>query len=278
MSEQQRHLVFKLLGLCALGLLLASAGAQAQSLQLPALKQAEQTTLMQEAEAQYQRYVAAPDAFFSIGEAKKTEWPCKVSAAQLEALSGTSNYTSGGVASGYGHSFSDVLIHPVTASCKGGKLDGQLDLVYEAVRKAWGPTYQNSAQETGRVVATVSAGKLVHRLELRKSADLARDNAGSQPKSTSITSSAEKPDGAFINSATILVTGEGPKYFLKRPVKTPRGTRLEKTFYNGTTLVSVEQTDAVGKPDGMVVSYKGGEEKKSCFRQGKPADLKACGS
>ena len=278
MSEQQRQFPFKVLALCALGLLLGSAGAQAQSLQLPALKQAEQTALLQEAQAQYQRYAAAPDTFFSIGEAKNTEWPCKVPPAQSEELTGISNYMSSGQASGYGHSFSDVVIHPVTASCKGGKLDGQLELVYEAVRKAWGPAYQNSAQETVRVMATVSGGKVVHRLEMRKSADLARDNAGSQPKPTSIASSAEKPDGDFINSAAILVTGEAPKYFLKRPVKTPHGTRLEKTFYTGTTLVSVEQTDATGKPDGMMVSYKGGGEKKRCFKQGKPADLKACGS
>jgi len=283
MSEQQRHLGFKVLGLCALSLLAspgvqAQAQAQALSLQLPALKQPEQTILMQEAQAQYQRYAAAPDTFFSVGAATKTEWPCKVSAAQLDELSGTSNYASGGGASGYGHSYSDVSIHPVTASCKGGKLDGQLELVYKAVRKAWGPAYQNSDQETGRVVATISGGKLVHRLELRQSTDLAQDNAGSQPKSTSVASSAEKPDGDFINSATILVNGEGQKYFLKRPVKTPRGTRLEKTFYNGTTLISVEQTDAIGKPDGMAISYKSGAEKKSCFKQGKPADLKACGS
>jgi hypothetical protein len=282
MPEQQRHLAFKLLGLCALGLLLASTGAQAQSqsqsLQLPALKHAEQTTLMQEAQVQYQRYAAAPDTFFSTGDAKKTEWPCKVSAAQLDELTGISNYKSGSEASGYGHSYSDVSVHPVTARCKAGKLDGQVELVYEAVRKAWGPGYQNNDQESGRVVATISGGKLVHRLELRKSTDLAKDNVGSQPKSTSVASSAEKPDGDFINSATILVNGEGQKYFLKRPVKTPRGTRLEKTFYNGTTLVSVEQTDASGKPDGMAVSYKGGEEKKSCFKQGKPANLKTCGS
>jgi hypothetical protein len=32
-------------------------------LQLPALEQAEQTQLMQEADAQYQRYAAAPDSF-----------------------------------------------------------------------------------------------------------------------------------------------------------------------------------------------------------------------
>ncbi len=214
MSKQQRHWVFNVLGLCALSLL-ASAGAQAQtpapSLQLPALKQAEQTTLLQEAEAQYQRYAAAPDTFFSIGDAKKTEWPCKVSAAQLDELTGTSNYKSGGGASGYGHSFSDVSVQPVTANCKGDKLDGQLELVYKAVRKAWGPGYQNSDQETGRVVATISGGKLVHRLELCKSADLAQDNAGSQPKSTSVASSAEKPDGDFINSATILVNAEGQK-------------------------------------------------------------------
>jgi hypothetical protein len=273
-------LAVTLAGLCAVGGLLASAGVLAQTpplpLSLPAVEPASQATLLQEADAQYQRYAAAPETFFNTASATPTEWPCKVPAAQLEALTGTSSYAAGSGATGFGHSYSDVVIHPVTAACKAGKLDGPVELVYEAVRRAWGPGHQSTAKQTGRVLATLSGGKLVHRLELRKSTEQMQDGSASS-KGDAVASSAEHPVGDFIDSATVLVTGDGTKSFLKHPVRTAHGMRLEKRFYSGSTLVSVEHADARGKPDGMAISYTGGEEKKRCFRQGKAADLKACG-
>lgn len=276
MNKQSSHQARIILGACAAGLLLAGASAHAQALQLPAVKQAAQNQLLQEAAAQYQRYAAAPDTFFSIGAQKQAGWPCKVSAAELNKLTGLSNYAFGKGASGYGHQYDKIAIHPVAANCKNGKLDGQVDLVYEAVRQSWGPGFRHTTQETARVAATVAGGKVVHRLELRRSADLP-GAAAAPSKPASIASSAENPHRAFITSATILVTDEGQKYFLKRPVKTSRGMRLERAFYNGAALFSVEQTDARGKPDGLSISYKGGAESKSCFRHGKAVDLKACG-
>lgn len=272
MFAPQRRLVLPLLGACTVGCLLATGAVLAEALQLPDVKAPSQVRMLQAAEAQYQRYAASPDAFFAIDAAKSVDWPCEVPASLTQALTGTSDYAAGAGGTGYGHSYSNIVLHPVAASCQNGQLDGRVELVYEATRKAWGPTHEDTSQETGRVVATVTNGKVVHREELRKSVD------GATGKPGGVASSVEDPDGAFLSSATILVTGDSQKYFLKQPVRTSRGMRLEKRFYNGATLVSVDHADAKGKNDGLSVSYAGGSAKKSCYKQGKPTDLKACGS
>ena len=272
------------IGPCAAALVFASAAVHAQTpsqpqsqpLQLPTAETATQARLLNDAEAQYRRYAAAPDTYFNVDTAKSSDWPCKVSDAQLGALTGTSNYSAGSGAAGYGHSYSDLVIRPVAATCKAGKLDGQVELVYETVRRAWGPAFQNSAKEVGRVVATVSGGKLVQRHELRKSTALSPDG-GASDKPADVASSVEQRAGDFTESATILVTSDGTKSFLKRPVKTRHGTRLEKRYYVGTTLISVEQADASGKPDGLAIDYAGGQAQKRCYRQGSVVDPKTCG-
>lgn len=277
MPVQRRDVARNILGVFATSLLFASAGAQAEPLQLPTVKDATQMQLLREADSQYQRYADAQDVFFYVDAAKSTEWPCPVPAAQLTSLTGATDYAAGDGPAGYGHRYSNVMVHPVTAACKQGKLDGQVELVYEAVREAWGPGYRGRSQQTGRVVAQIADGKLMHRLELRKSVDIPPDGAPAPVPTTAITSSAEAPVGDFMNSATILVTGDGAKIFLKKPVKTAHGMRLEKAFYIGSTLISVDQADASGKPDGLSVSYKGGTESRSCYSGGKPADMKVCG-
>lgn len=269
-------------GPCAAAVLFASAAVHAQSqtqsqpLQLPTAETSGQARMLSDAEAQYRRYAAAPDTYFNVDTAKSADWPCQVSDAQLGELTGTSNYAAGSGAAGYGHSYSDLVIRPVTATCKAGKLDGQVELVYETVRRAWGPAFQNSAKEVGRVVATVSGGKVVQRFELRKSTALAPDGNASG-KAADVASSIEQRAGDFTDSATILVTGDGTKSFLKRPVKTQHGMRLEKRYYVGSTLISVEQADASGKPDGLAVDYAGGQAQKRCYRQGNVVDPKNCG-
>lgn len=276
MPVQRRDVARKVLGAFAAGLLFASAGAQAEPLQLPTVKDSAQMQLLREADAQYQRYADAQEVFFYVDPAKSTEWPCPVSAAQLTSLTGATDYAAGDGPAGYGHRYSNVSVHPVMATCKQGKLDGQVELVYEALREAWGPGYRGRSQQTGRVVAQMTDGKLTHRLELRKSVDVPADGAPMPVPTKAITSSAETPVGSFINSATILVAADGAKIFLKKPVKTAHGMRLEKAFYIGSTLISVDQADANGKPDGLSVSYKGGTETKGCYVDGKPADMKSC--
>jgi len=277
MPVQQRDVARQVWNAFAAGLLLASVGAQAEPLQLPTVKDAEQTRLLREADAQYQRYADSKNVFFYVDTARSGDWPCQVPAAQLTSLTGTSDYSAGDGPAGYGHRYTNVVVRPVSASCKAGKLDGQVELVYEAVRESWGPSYRGSSQQTGRVVAEIADGKVVHRLELRKSVEGSKDGGGTAIPTTAVASSAEAPVGDFMNSATILVTGDGSRVFLKRPVKTARGPRLEKAFYIGTTLIAVDHADANGTPDGLSVSYKGGTETKSCMSQGKPADMKVCG-
>lgn len=267
--ERYRTSVAARAGVMALILGAAFAvNAQAETLALPELKDAAQAALLKEANAEYQTYAAAGDSYFK-SDAAKGDWPCKIDAVQLNALAGTTDYKSSAGGKEFGHAYSDVVIHPISAACKNGKLDGKVEFVYEATRKAWGPGFENSERELGKVTATLRKGKLKHRLEVRKASDVA-DAA----KLLSVTASAEKPAGAFITSATVLLADGAQKYFLKRPVA---GKRLEKSFYIGTALVSVEQQDAKGNPDGSTLAYKDGQASKTCFKHGKPLDAGACG-
>ncbi|WP_079216902.1 hypothetical protein [Herbaspirillum robiniae] len=244
--------------LAACGLALSAVAVQAQPLQLPQVEDAAQAALLQEANTQYQGYLAAPDNYFHAEAAGR--WPCAVPAKLVQDLTGTSDYAGRQGGKAFGHKFSKVAVHPVVAECRGGKLDGVVELVYEATRQAWGPGFKARSQETGRVVATIKDGRVIHRTELRRSV-----NGGD----VSVASSAETPAGAFITSATTLVAGGAQKFFLKRPVAGAGGPRQEKSYYEGTRLVTVEQADARGRPDGRNTSNKGGAEKSTCFRHGK---------
>lgn len=270
--------------------------AQAESLDLPQVKDKTLSTLLNQANSEYQRYAANANDYFKFDTAK--QWPCKVSEAQLRDWSGTINSVDQKAAAKprspktatkaapavpeYGYSYENAMFHPVVASCKNGKLDGNIEVVYERSRKAWGPTYRGSSQQLGKITLHVVGGKAQHTLDVRKSVDAPAPNdaaSAQKPaaaaKAPSITTSAEQLGKSGVSTATILMVDAKPiMYFLKRPVG---DKRIERTVYTGTTLTAVEMQDKSGRADGPTLTYKDGQAQKTCFKNGQPLAADGCG-
>ncbi len=170
----------------------------------------------------------------------------------------------------------------MAATCKNGKLDGNVEFVYEGTRKAWGPTYQKTSHELAKVTMRMADGHPVHMLELKKSVsgDQASNNQAANQKpampsdTVNIRSTAAQYNHRRASTATIVMAGgPNPMYFLKRPVA---HHRVEKAFYAGTTLMSIETQDKAGLKDGLALTYKDGQAIKTCFKHGRQIDLKSC--
>jgi hypothetical protein len=271
--------------------------AQAEALNLPAIKQPTSAALLKQADAEYQSYLAHADNYFGFDPAKQA-WPCNVSQAQLHKWTGTTSSAASqttanpsrsksspvpaGKAAQSGYAYENVVFHPVKAACKNGKLDGNVELIYEGTRKAWGPTYQGSSRELAKVTMRMAEGRLLHLFEVKKSiddskapsnqADLQKSMAPSKSASLRVTAAQHNRQRA--SSATIVMTDNpNPMYFLSRPATR---NRVEKTFYAGTTLMSVEMRDKAGRSDGLAISYKDGRQVKTCFEHGRQIALKRC--
>lgn len=271
--------------------------AQAEALNLPMVKQPTSAALLKQADAAYQRYSADAGNYFEFDQTKQA-WPCDVSQAQLRKWTGTissatsrtaakassakSSSAPAANASQSGYSYENVVFHPVMATCKNGKLDGNVELVSQDTRKAWGPTYQGSSHELAKVTMHMAEGRLSHLVEVKKSIDVAKAPNGqadlqkstAPSKSASLRVTAARHSRQGVSSATIVLAGNpNPMYFLSRPVA---HNRVEKTFYAGTTLMSVELRDKAGRSDGLTVSYKDGHTVKTCFEHGRQINLKRC--
>ncbi|CAM5413792.1 hypothetical protein [Eoetvoesiella caeni] len=270
----------------------AASLVQAEPLDLPKVKNETLSALLEQANAEYQRYAVHADDYFKFDPAK--QWPCKVSDEQLRDWTGTIDsadqaYNKSKTAaapaakvSEYGYSFANTAFHPVVAACKNGKPDGNIELVYERDRKAWGPTYQGASRQQGKVTLHVVDGKAQHTIDLRTAVDApaANDAANKKKpamaaKSPSITASAEHLGKSGVSAATILkIDAAKPMmYFFKRPVA---GNRIERTVYTGATLTAIEMQDKAGRADGPTLTYKDGQAQKKCFKHGQPLATKNC--
>lgn len=271
--------------------------AQAETPTLPAVKSTVSSTLLKEADAGYKQYAASTGDYFKFDPAMKS-WPCDVSQRQLRQWTDIidsadlqktakrphkeSTSTATTASPKFGYSYENVVFHPVSATCKNGKLDGNVEFIYEGTRKAWGPTYQKTSHEVAKVTMRIEGGHPVHLLELKKSVsgDQASNNQAANQKpampsdTVNIRSTAVQYHHHRPSTATIVMAGgPNPMYFLKRPVA---NHRVEKTFYAGTDLMSVETQDKAGLNDGLALSYKDGQAVKTCFKHGRQIDLKSC--
>jgi hypothetical protein len=152
----------------------ACAVTGVQAADLPTLQDAHAAAVLGKAEALLEK--AGTSGYLDMPEGGKP-WPCPVTSLQLRKLGNLLNdderddktkktmermYNDAGMkSSDLKSSVKNVSYAPIVATCKDGKLDGELEFVMEATRVMEMPTATTESTSRTRYLFTMSAGKLV---------------------------------------------------------------------------------------------------------------------